>query len=61
MNINLHIERLVLDGITLSPGESPLLKAAVEAELTRLLMSGGVRSACFAPLEPVAISYFDCF
>lgn len=42
MNINLHIERLVLDGIPLSPGERPLLQAAVEAELTRLLASGSL-------------------
>ena len=40
MNINLHIDRLVLDGISLSPGDRPLLQAAVEGELTRLLASG---------------------
>lgn len=45
MNINLHIERLVLDGIPLSPGERPLLQAAVEAELTRLLLNGGLSDA----------------
>ena len=42
MNINFHIERLILDGISASPGERPLLQAAVEAELTRLLASGGL-------------------
>ncbi|HWQ68353.1 MAG TPA: hypothetical protein VN494_00120 [Patescibacteria group bacterium] len=42
MNINIHIERLVLEGISLSPAEQPLLQAAVEAELTRLLASGGL-------------------
>jgi hypothetical protein len=45
MNINLHIERLVLDGIPLGPGQSPLLQAAVEAELTRLLTDGGLSDA----------------
>jgi hypothetical protein len=45
MNINLHIERLVLDGIPLGPGESPLLQAAVAAELTRLLATGGLSDA----------------
>ena len=45
MHINLHIERLVLDGISLSPGDRPLLQAAVEAELTRLLASGGLSGA----------------
>lgn len=45
MNINLHIERLVLDGISPSPGERPLLQASVEKELTRLLASGGLSDA----------------
>lgn len=42
MNINLHIERLVLDGIPLASGQRPLLQAAVEAELSHLLASGGL-------------------
>jgi hypothetical protein len=42
MNINLHIERLILDGIPLGPGQRPLLQAAMEAELARLLASGGL-------------------
>jgi hypothetical protein len=45
MNINLHIERLVLDGIQLGPGQRPLLQAAVEAELTRLLARDGLNDA----------------
>jgi len=45
MTINLHIERLVLDGIPLAPGQGPLLQAAVETELTRLLASGGLSDA----------------
>jgi len=45
MNINLHIERLVLEGIPLDPGQRPLLQTAVEAELTRLLTSGGLSDA----------------
>ena len=45
MNINVHIERLVLDGISPSPGEYPLLQPAVEAELTRLLASRGLSPA----------------
>jgi hypothetical protein len=45
MNINLHIERLVLDGIPLGPGQGPLLQAAVEAELTRLLANRGLSDA----------------
>ena len=42
MNINLHIERLVLDGVDTAPGQRHLLRAAVEAELTRLLSEGGL-------------------
>lgn len=42
MNVNLHIERLVLDGVPLAPGDRPLLRAAVEGELSRLLTEGGL-------------------
>lgn len=42
MNINLHIERLVLDGLPIERHEGPLVKAAVEAELGRLLADGGL-------------------
>lgn len=41
-NIELHIDRLILDGIFLSHAQRPLLQAAVEAELGRLLTEGGV-------------------
>ena len=42
MNINLHIERLVLDGLAVAPREHARFQAAVEAELTRLLTSDGL-------------------
>jgi hypothetical protein len=45
MNVKLHIERLILDGISPFPGERPLLQAAIEAELTRLLANGGLNDA----------------
>jgi hypothetical protein len=45
MNIKLHIERLILDGISPSLGERPLLQTAIEAELTRLLANGGLSDA----------------
>ena len=45
MNINLHIERLVLDGLDIASGQRPLVQAAVEAELTRLLTAGGLSPA----------------
>lgn len=42
MNINLHIERLVLDGVNFVPSQRRLLQASVETELTRLLTAGGL-------------------
>ena len=42
MNVKLHIDRLVLDGIDLETAQRPVLQAAVEAELGRLLAEGGV-------------------
>ena len=48
MNINLHIERLVLDGLPIRDTERPALQRAVEAELTRLLTEGGLSSALLA-------------
>jgi hypothetical protein len=42
MNIAIHIERLVLEGLPVTSYEAPLVQAAVEAELTRLLSQGGV-------------------
>jgi len=44
MNIRLHIERLVLDGLPVTNAEAPRVKAAMEAELRRLLTEGGVSS-----------------
>ena len=43
MNIELHIERLILDGLQVEPRNRATLQAAVEAELTRLLTTGGLR------------------
>jgi hypothetical protein len=41
MNLTVHIERLVLDGVAVAPADRPLLQAALEAELGRLLAAGG--------------------
>jgi hypothetical protein len=43
VNIELHIERLILDGLQVERGERADLQASVEAELSRLLTSGGLR------------------
>ena len=42
MNITLHIERLVLDGVNIAPGQHHVLQASVETELIRLLTDGGL-------------------
>ena len=42
MNVRLHIERLLLDGVDIEPGQRELLQAAVEAELVNLITLGGV-------------------
>jgi hypothetical protein len=44
VNINLHIERLVLDGLNIGPEQGAQVKTAVEAELSRLLTEGGLAS-----------------
>jgi hypothetical protein len=44
MNINVNIERLVLEGVSVPPSQRPLLQAAVEAELAGLLTAEGLGS-----------------
>jgi hypothetical protein len=42
MKIELHIERLILDGLSLETRHGPLVRAAVERELTRLIAAHGL-------------------
>lgn len=42
MNINVHIERLILEGLPVTRGQGDLVQAAVEAELTSLLAERGL-------------------
>jgi len=42
MKINLHIERLVLDGVNVESGQRHLLQAGIETELVRMLTDGGL-------------------
>ncbi len=42
MNLNIHIERLVLDGLPIERNQGPVVQAAVEAELSRLLSENGL-------------------
>jgi hypothetical protein len=52
MNVRLHIERLVVDGVSLGPGGGRRLQAAVEMELTRLLTEGGLGTAVSSAAMP---------
>ena len=45
MNVELHIERLVLNGLPLPPGGRAALAGAFGRELTRLIQDGGVSPA----------------
>ena len=42
MKINLHIERLVLEGLPVTSRQAPLVQSALQEELTRLLGLGPV-------------------
>lgn len=45
MEINLHIKRLVLEGVDISSGQNDLLKASMTNELTQLINRGGLASS----------------
>lgn len=40
--IRVHVGRVVLDGIDLGPADRPVVHAALQAELARLLGEGGI-------------------
>ncbi len=42
MKINISIERLILDGISIPHHQRPSLQSAVEMELSRLIEAGGL-------------------
>jgi hypothetical protein len=42
MNIKVHIERLILDSLPIAHAQGPLVRAAVETELARMLADGGL-------------------
>lgn len=44
-HVELHIERLVLDGVALGPGGERALHLALEARLTELVAGGAVGQA----------------
>lgn len=45
MNINVHIDRLILDGLPVTHSQGPSVQAAVEVELARLLAAEGPNPA----------------
>ena len=65
MNIKLHIERLILDGVPLDRRQALQLQAAVEASLARLLGDGGLGAALtsgatLASIQGSAIQGANC-
>lgn len=45
MNIRVHIERLILEGLPIDAEHGPAMQAALEAELTRILAERGLAPA----------------
>ncbi len=48
MNIRVHIERLVIEGLPVPPSQRPLIKAALEAELMARLTASGTSAGMVA-------------
>jgi hypothetical protein len=44
MNINVHIEQVILDGLPVTRGQAPLIQTAIEGELGRMLSTSGLSS-----------------
>jgi hypothetical protein len=55
MNIALHMERLVLDGVVITPAQRALLQTALEGELALLLGEGGLPPALAQGAQPASI------
>jgi hypothetical protein len=60
MNINLHIEQLVLDGLPVTGSQAVLVQEAVESELTRLLGKGNLghfknSAAAYSSAPPIQL------
>lgn len=46
--IHLHIDRLIVDGVTLDRDAEHILQQSIQAELTRLITEGGLRRTGFS-------------
>jgi hypothetical protein len=54
MNINVHVELLILDGLPVSTSQASLVQAALETELMRLFAEQGLRSSSAGVVPHVA-------
>lgn len=54
MNVNLHIDSIVLDGIDLAPGDDRLIQQIVSRELTTLLSTEGLASSHHASRDSIS-------
>jgi hypothetical protein len=52
MNVNLHIERLVLEGVTLDRYGTPLLEQALQTELMRLFSEKNLATSLAGGMMP---------
>jgi hypothetical protein len=48
MDVRLHIDRLVLDGYSMTPAQRRTFQSAAESELTLLISKGGLSDAAAA-------------
>jgi len=57
MRIELHIERLLLDGVPITAAQLPALRVALERQLEELLgaQPGRIRALAAAQAQPVAL------
>jgi len=56
VKINVQIERMILDGINVGRHERPLLRAAVERELARLLTADGLNQELAAGVAAPSVN-----
>jgi hypothetical protein len=60
MNIHLHIERLILDGLPIADGQGAAVRVAVEAELIRLFAATGITPTSSRAEARVSAAEIQC-
>ena len=55
MNINVHVDRLILDGLPLKGSDGSVVQAAVERELARLLGEQGLTGVSTGAVPRIAV------